>query len=59
MIDRVDGQVRLICDNDCGEATELFDGDDFAELVKEAKKDGWVIEKDEYDEFVHWCPDCT
>lgn len=59
MIDKVHGEIRLICDNDCGEATDLYDRDDFKSMIKDAKDNGWVVETDENGDWTHYCPDCT
>lgn len=54
-IEREGRQVTFCCDT-CPEVSET--GDDFHELLAEAKAEGWRVFK-VGDEWCHACPDCA
>lgn len=50
---------ELVCE--CNECDEEFAGgteDDFYRFIEDLKRHGWRIVK-EYDEYMHYCPDCA
>lgn len=53
----IHGEYVATC-NECG--AEEYGGvvDDFRSFVRELKDRGWVIHKDDDDEWIHLCDDC-
>ena len=47
----------VTCDRCSSESTEI-EADDFREVVRLIKREGWSVYKDENDEWVHACVDC-
>lgn len=56
MIDRQGGKILIECDS-CSDVFSGDDGDEFAVVWAEAKRDGWRTKKIA-DEWVHGCPKC-
>lgn len=56
-IERQYGESMLMCD-ECEDESES--DRDFHEMLRQAKKDGWLItQKEDTDEWTHLCPDCV
>lgn len=57
-IERQKGKITLMC-NVCDDEYDTYDPEDFADMLKDAKRDGWSVFKDDDDDWVHMCPNCT
>lgn len=56
-VERQYGEAMLICD-ECGDESDS--DKNFNEMLSQAKRDGWLITKDEdTDEWTHLCPSCV
>lgn len=53
-LDRQYGRLFMCCE-ECGETFEQEKGQSFADFIEEAKEQGWVIVKDENDDYRHYC----
>lgn len=56
MIDRQGRKVLIECDS-CDQVFEGDDGQEFAEVWADAKRDGWSTRKIA-NEWLHGCPKC-
>jgi threonine aldolase len=60
MIDRQFNTLEMICEI-CGEpfaGGRVYERDELAQLVADAKAEGWKFEKDGAD-WIHTCPECA
>lgn len=57
MILKDEDQRQLACD-DCGYEGDVFDADEFSEMITEARSDGWSITQPS-GKWTHHCPDCA
>lgn len=56
MLTKANGEMWLTCD-EC--ATETTTYDDFDQMVKDAKADGWQISRNRFSQWEHHCPSCN
>jgi len=56
MIERYDGYYTPFCDGCC---VELPEQDTFEDAVASIRRNGWVTVKDEYGDWLNFCPECA
>lgn len=52
--------VTLECDECGSDLNDIFDREDFKDMITKARSEGWKITRDTLDPdgWVHTCPDC-
>ena len=53
-----DGRERMLECEACPATTDPFDRDDFEQMIRTARDDGWLIKTDAKGVWTHTCPDC-